>query len=331
MRPVVLSAVATGVAAIAVLVLARVTGVDKVGRAFDHVEPLWLALIAGAEIVAYAAYMLAYRSIAKVHGHAPLALPLVARVVIAGFGPFTVGGGFGLDRRVLRALHEDEHSARVRVLALGTLEWAVLAPTTCIVSIILLAQGANILPSLLWPWAVAVPVGFGFAFWASVPRRAKRLSRIGGKHRAWIGRILEGVGVLSALVRDPRAYPGAWVGTAVYWAGDILAFYGALRAFGLDPGAGKVILAYATGYAASRRSLPLGGAGVTEALMTYSLYWVRLPLAPALAAVVAYRVFNFLLVATPALLANHQLQRVIVGTDKQAESSESSEERDAAA
>ena len=39
----------------------------------------------------------------------------------------------------------------------------------------------------------------------------------------------------------------------------------ALRTFGLHPGLGKAIIAYATGYAATRRSLPLGGAGVTEA------------------------------------------------------------------
>jgi hypothetical protein len=42
--------------------------------------------------------------------------------------------------------------------------------------------------------------------------------------------------------------------------------------------------------------------------MTYSLYWVRLPLAPALGAVVAYRAFNFLLAATPALIARRQLE-----------------------
>jgi uncharacterized membrane protein YbhN (UPF0104 family) len=89
------------------------------------------------------------------------------------------------------------------------------------------------------------------------------------------------------------------------------AFYGSLRTFGLDPGIGKVIIAYATGYAATRRSLPLGGAGVTEVLMTYALYWVRQPLAPALAAVVAYRIFNFLLAATPGLIANQQLQTII--------------------
>lgn len=316
MRPVVLSAVATGIAAIAVLVLARATGVDKVGRAFDNLHPAWIALIAGAELVAYPAYMLAYRSIARVHGHAPLGLPLVARVVIAGFGPFTIGGGFGIDRQALQALHEDEHSARVRVLALGTLEWAVLAPATCIVAIIALVEHANIMPSLLWPWAIAVPLGFGFGLWATVPHRVERLSWVRGRRRQWLTRALEGVGVLHTLIRNPRDYWGAWLGTGLYWAADICAFYGGLRTFGLDPGAGKVIIAYATGYAATRRSLPLGGAGITEVLMTYSLYWVRQPLAPALAAVVAYRVFNFLLASTPGLIAHRQLQPLMQVADK---------------
>jgi uncharacterized membrane protein YbhN (UPF0104 family) len=311
MRPVVVAAVATGIAAVAVLVIARATGVDKVGRAFDNLQPGWIGLIAGAELVAYPAYMIAYRSLAQVHGHAPLSLPLVARVVIAGFGPFTIGGGFGIDRQALQALHEDEHSARVRVLALGTLEWAVLAPTTCIVSIVFLIQGANILPSLLWPWAISVPVGFGFGLWASTERRVERVRRICRGRCQWLVRALEGVGALHILIRNPRQYMGAWLGTALYWASDIAAFYGGLRTFGIDPGAGKVILAYATGYAATRRSLPLGGAGITEVLMTYSLYWVRYPLAPALAAVVAYRAFNFLLAATPALIAHRQLEPVI--------------------
>jgi uncharacterized membrane protein YbhN (UPF0104 family) len=312
----VVSALATGLAAVAVLAIAHATRADAIGRAFNDVDVGWIALIAGAEILAYPAYVIAYRSLAQVHGHAPLALPMVARVVVAGFGPFSIGGGFGLDRQVLHGLQEDERSARVRVVALGILEWAVLAPTTCVVAIISLAEDADILPSLLWPWAVAVPVGFAFGLWASTPERAERLSRFGGKRRDWIARGLEGVGVLHTLLRSPREYLGAWAGTGLYWAADIAAFYGGLRTFGLDPGAGKVILAYATGYAATRRSLPLGGAGVTEALMTYSLYWVREPLAPALAAVVAYRIFNFLLAATPALIAHRQLRPVLAVADE---------------
>jgi len=314
--PVGLSALATVIAAIAVLVIARATKADAVGRAFDDINAWWIALIAGAELLTYPAYMLAYRSIASVHGHPPIALPLVARVVVAGFGPFAIAGGFDLDKQALHALHEDERSARVRVMALGVLEWAVLAPVTCIVAIILIAQGANVMPSLLWPWALAPPAGFAFALWASAPQRIERLSHIRGKRREWLAQGLEGVGVLRTLIREPRGYLGAWLGTILYWAADIAAFYCALRTFGLAPGAGKVILAYATGYAGTRRSLPLGGAGLTEVLMTYALYWVREPLAPALAAVLAYRVFNLLMVSAPAVIAHRQLEPVLAAADK---------------
>lgn len=315
-HPIAVSAFANAVAAGAVIAIARISGADSVGRVFDDFRPSWIALIAGAELLTYPAYMLAYRSIASVHGHTALSLPLVTRVVVAGFGPFALSGGFGIDKQALHALHEDERSAQVRVLGLGALEWAVLAPITCIVSIVFLVTDAEIMPSLLWPWAVAVPSGFGFGLWASTPRRSERLSRIGGKRRAWLAKLLDGVGVLHTLIRSPSVYWGAWLGTILYWAADIAAFYGGLRTFGLEPSAGRVILAYATGYAATRRSLPLGGAGVTEVLMTYALYWVGEPLAPALAAVVAYRAFNFLLAATPALIARHQLEPLLAGAER---------------
>ena len=310
-RPVVSSFVATGLAAIAVIAIARITGADAIGRVFDDFDPGWIALIAGAELLAYPGYVIAYRSIARVHGHGPISLPLVTRVVVAGFGPFSIGGGFGLDKRALEALHEDERSARVRVIALGVLEWAVLAPLACVVSIVFLAQGANVMASLLWPWAIAVPLGFGFGLWASAPSRIKRVSKFGGRWHEALLQMLEGMGVLRTLLANPREWAGAWLGTTLYWAADIAAFYGGLRTFGLDPIFGKVVIAYATGYAATRRSLPLGGAGITEFLMTYALYWVREPLAPALGAVVAYRAFNFLLAAAPALIANQQLRPLL--------------------
>ena len=159
-RPVFVSMVAIAIATVAVLLIARATGADAIGRAFEHIEPPWIALVAGAELVTYPAYILAYRSIARLDGHAAIALPLVARIVVAGFGPFALSGGFGIDKQALHALHEDEDSARRRVVALGTIEWVILAPVASVVAIILLVQGANILPSLLWPWALAVPAGF---------------------------------------------------------------------------------------------------------------------------------------------------------------------------
>jgi len=171
----------------------------------------------------------------------------------------------------LEALHEDEQSARVRVISLGVLEWAVLAPIAWVASVVFLATGEDVMPSLLWPWAIGVPVGFGLAIWASSASRIERFKKLRGKRGEWVCNVLEGVGILRRMIAEPLKWAPALLGTALYWVLDMAAFYGALRAFGLHAGLGKVIIAYATGYAATRRSLPLGGAGITEFLMTYAL------------------------------------------------------------
>ena len=62
-----------------------------------------------------------------------------------------------------------------------------------------------------------------------------------------------------------------------------------------------LILAYATGYAFTRRSIPAGGPGAVEVFLTFALVWVGVPLAPALLGVFAYRLFNFWLALVPAL------------------------------
>ena len=305
---------AAAIAAIAVIAIAHVTGADAIGRAFRDVDPGWIAVVAGAELLTYPAYIAAYRVVAAMHGHAPLSLPVVSRIVVAGFGPFALGGGFGVDMRVLETIHEDERSARVRVMALGTFEWAVLAPTACITAIVLLAQGANIMPSLLWPWALAVPPCSFLALWASKPSRTQWVSQALGGRLELLAQMLEGIdGVRCMVTKHPQRELGAWLGICVYWAADIFALWAALRTFGIDLGVGKLIIAYSTGYAATRRSLPLGGAGATEVLMTFALYWVREPLAPALAAVMLYRVFNFLLIAIPAVIAHRQLEPMLSG------------------
>jgi uncharacterized membrane protein YbhN (UPF0104 family) len=67
------------------------------------------------------------------------------------------------------------------------------------------------------------------------------------------------------------------------------------------PPPAQLIVGYATGYALSRRALPLGGAGIVEALLTYSLVWLKIALVPALLAVFAYRLINLWLPMVPAL------------------------------
>lgn len=306
-----ISGLAIAISAVAVLAIALAAGVGEVERVFRHLRPAWIALCAGASVVVYPAYTVGYLGLLSATGLRTTRVRPALRTVLAGFGPFSIRGGFRVDLQALRVLDRDERIARVQVLAMGALEWAVLAPLACVASIVLLAQGAGGFAAVLWPWATAVPAGFGLALWVTAPARALRFSRVGRRGRRWLLRVSEAVGVLRALARHPRRHSRAWLGTALYWAADISVLYGALQACGVELGVGRLVVAYATGYVATRRSLPLGGAGVTEALLTYALYWVHVALAPALAAVVIYRAFNFLVVAAPGVISYRGLLRWI--------------------
>ena len=77
--------------------------------------------------------------------------------------------------------------------------------------------------------------------------------------------------------------------------GTALAFFGNPRL-----SVPALILAYATGYVLTRRSLPAGGAGVVEIALTFALTWFGLPFVRALLGVVVYRLFNLWLAIVPA-------------------------------
>lgn len=87
----------------------------------------------------------------------------------------------------------------------------------------------------------------------------------------------------------------------MYWLGDIFCLWAALHVFYVHaPPVAPLVLGYATGYALTRRALPLGGAGVVEALLPFALGWVDIRLAAALLAVLAYRMINLWLPMIPA-------------------------------
>ncbi len=298
----IVSGLAIVVAVAAVIAVATVSGVS-VDRVFEHFHPGWIVVVAIAEVLALVAYTLAYRQMTVVAGLRPPSLPVIITVVLSGFGPFVVGGGFTLDQAALMEIYGDRQTARVQVVGLIALEWGVLAPFACLSAIVLLIAGANVMGSLLWPWALCVPAGFAVGLWLTGPGRSlSRLRRFGP-----IAAVLDGVGLLHQLIRAPARTAPAWLSMSLYWAAEIVAVYAALRMFGVDLNPARVVVAYGTGYVVTRRSLPLAGAAITEVLLTFALHWVGAPLGPALAAVVSYRLFNLILVSVPSLLANRQL------------------------
>src|SRR5581483_12514262 len=92
--------------------------------------------------------------------------PKAAALVASGFGVFVHGGGFALDREALKRAGLSERESRKRVLGLGALEYAVLAPAALVAAALVLSRGLPVSASLTVPWIVGLPVGAAIALTA---------------------------------------------------------------------------------------------------------------------------------------------------------------------
>src|SRR5581483_7648154 len=146
-----------------------------------HPHWTWLGVAVAGEVVAYLGYTVAYREVARAEDGAELEVPKAAALVATGFGVFVHGGGFSLDRVALRRAGLSEREARRRVLGLGMLEYAVLAPATMIAAAAVVLRRDMVSLSLTLPWIVGVPVGGALALLGLRHRRAVRAWPIVGR------------------------------------------------------------------------------------------------------------------------------------------------------
>jgi uncharacterized membrane protein YbhN (UPF0104 family) len=307
--------VAGALALAAAMGLADMAGYSRLVDAVQDVVPKWFAVCFGGQVVAYFGYVLAVRDIARVDGGPLLSFRLSMRTVVAGFGVFAAthaAGGFSVDYWTFRRSGLRRPEALARVLALGALEYTVLAPAALVCAVVLLfGTGGHVQHAMTYPWLAVVP-GVLAALWVSSPKRAARLSDPGdgGRLRQWLAHMVAGIVKLRVLLTKPTLHWPGLLGVSLYWLGDIACLWAALKIYNAELSTPALILAYATGYVATRRSLPAGGAGLVEVMMTFALVWVGVPLAPALLGVVTYRLFNFWLPVIPAFAALPAVRRM---------------------
>jgi len=282
-----------------------VAGFGHVAARLQAVDPVWFASALGAQMLAYIGYVFAYREVARVERDCEFGTRDLVAAVTAGFGPFVARGGFAVDVHAFKQAGLSDQEVRVRVLGLGALEYALLAPAACVVAIQLLADGHSPSLGLTLPWAIAVPLGFLLALWAVEKRDSLRAHAWRRRHLA---EALDSIHVLKTLFVNPRHLLGP-LGSAIYWFGDIFCLWACLQAFTHgSPDISLLLLGYATGYALSRRTLPLGGAGAVDALLPFALSWCGISLAAAVLAVFTYRVFNLWLPIVPAALGMRRMR-----------------------
>jgi uncharacterized membrane protein YbhN (UPF0104 family) len=305
---VMLMIIAAALSLIATIFVAGAAGYVAVASHIRHANWHWIPLAMAGAVAAHVGYTFAYREVAHVGRGVRLGALRAGAIVAAGFGVFTPRGGFAVDIEALEDLGVPREEARVRVLGLGSLEYAVLATGAFICSIFLLGD-PHAQRAVTLSWAIGVPAGTALAL-------------IAVRYRTWIcrgwlagilGPTLESSGVVGQIVASPRRHgAAAFTGMAVYWAGEVFVLWCCLAAFeGHTPSVTAVVVGYATGYALTRRTLPLGGAGAVEALMPFALVWVGYGLPAAVLAVFAYRIFNLWLPLGPAIVALWHLQRQV--------------------
>jgi len=287
--------------------VAWAAGFDAVAARFRNPTLVWFPIALAGAVASHIGYVLAYREVAYVDEGTRIG-PLRAGVLVTtGFGIFVPRGGFTLDLEALRDLGVPPREARVRVLGLGSLEYVVLATGACVCAFLLLVRHSQAERAVTLPWAIGVPAGTLLALLAL--RFRGRLSR--GRLGGMLQPSLDGIAVVGKILGSPRRHGArALVGMSVYWVSEVFVLWACLAAFtGHAPSVPETVVGYATGYALTRRTLPLAGAGAVEALLPFALVWVGFALAPAVLAVFAYRLFNVWLPVGPALAGLFVLRR----------------------
>ncbi len=313
----------------AVVGIGQVTSLHHVVRALGRANQWWFPVCLGGELLAYAGYVAAYRDVARVDGGPCLGRWTALRIIVIGFGAVVIGssaGTLGIDYWALHRAGEPRHTAVRRVLALNTLQWFVLAIIACIAAAVSAVGPWKAPPEMEIAWLVVAPACILAAIWVSSPRRSDRLTSLpcDEVHLQWAPRTwthwfwhagraafsdaVGGVVIVRHLLRQPFAHPAALLGFPLYWAGDVLTLYAAVRAFGVHPHLPTLVLAYVTAFVVTALPLPAGGSGGVEAGLTFALNAVGIPLAPALLATLVYRAFTLWLPVGPALVLLPQVR-----------------------
>jgi hypothetical protein len=291
---------AAGLNAAAVTGLADIAGFHAVYTSLAGIQWPWLGAVPAALGVSAAGYYLAYRGIYAAKGGYELSRRQLTAMVAAGFGGLFDTGGFRPDGPVLQASGASRREARVRVTTLTGMEQAMLAVYGCVASIAWLGLGPAEVPAdVTLPWAVIPVPAFAAAFWLASRYRARLAGRAGWRARLAV--VLDAVLLIRALFARPVRHRAALGGMALFWAGDALAAWSALAAFGVLMNGAALLVGYCTGMVATRRTAPLAGSGTLTLILPLTIWASGAPLATAITGVAAYRLLCFWLTLPPAL------------------------------
>lgn len=279
------------------LLIGQSASYSRLLHAVEHADPWWLALSLVGSGVAYVGYALLYQGVTQVEEGPCPPFRLALRMTVVVFGSAvvaTAAGRFGSEYWSLRRMREETPRAWARVLALNVAIWGVLATLTATGAVAVLTGGPS--QSVFWvalAWLLLLPACAIPALSLSAHRWHRLREHRGGRRRKTLAAVVHSLFLLRRLFLAPGHRLRGWGGGLLYWAGQLIVVWAALRAFGATLGYGAILLGYTTGYAATIVPLPAGGAGGVDAASVYALRLVGAPLGPALLATLVGRIFTY--------------------------------------
>ena len=290
--------------------MAYIAGFSEVRHAIQRPRWEWLVVSGGAVVLSFVGYYFGYRGVGQVE-EGPMDLEPRERLaaVAAGFGGFLAHGGSAIDRFVMRLAGASERETKVRVALLGGFEHAVLTLPGTIAAVALLIEGRSE-PHLdfLIPWAIGPAIGFAIAFWAAARYRERLRGREGW--RAHVSVLLDTVHLIGQLASHPITYAAALGGMLLFWLADILSLWTAMAAFGYRMNWAAVVIGFGTAMIVTRRTGPLGGAGILMAALPPTLWQCGAPWVPAVLGTFAYRAFTLWMPMPLSFLAIPKLRQL---------------------
>lgn len=273
--------------------------------AVRHAHWQWVAVIVAASAATYLAAAVALMGAAGRRMDlgqtwaAQVAAAFTNRLVPAGLG------GMGTNIRYLEAAGM-QRPAAVAAVALNSMAGFVVH-VVAVAAMVPFLRGPAVqfhfsgdaLPDQ-WPLLVATVIllaAAGLLRWgATIRRRVFDVAR-------------QAVSAIVSTLRRPSAAAALFGGSAAITAGYVLAFAAAAHAFGITTSFTGVAGVYLGASALAAAAPTPGGLGALEAGLVAGLTAAGAPAAPAVAAVLTYRVFTFWLPVLPGYLAFRALRR----------------------
>ena len=228
------------------------------------------------------------------------------KVALAGFGLTQIvaaGGAAGMAFTfwVLRRLGFSKRNAMVQLITLNTAVYFVFGGLGWLGALVGLVDPA-VPTAMSASWLACFTAVIAVARWFTQPHRAGTFDAAenGGRFRRALA---VGVTAAARVRRCTHTADGqrllAWA--LLYWLGDLVSLWAAVRAFGVTVSVTAIVVAYVMGYLAQSVPIPLIATGGVDAATTFTLRAVGVPIEVALLGVVAHRVFAFWLPVFPGL------------------------------